>query len=233
MKLNQNTTLLVSLLLVGLCLSAQAAEENAVSASGNAAYVGLESQAINHTFEPGYRFANGSPNTNYTNNSYGFGLNLLAGYTFDLSDLTSLAVQVHGGGNNLSWDLNLPAPGHIKYEIPYTYGLSLLPSLRVSDKFSLVAEVGFNRGYIRQQKSTVSQTEGLYNFTQWTNGYTLGAGVMYDFNQKWHFSLLYHRTAYNKFSYDTHLQNGARAETVRDAPRVSSVGLSVTYSFGK
>jgi opacity protein-like surface antigen len=208
--------------LLFVCAVASAADKDPV-------YVGAELGYARTTFVPNYRTANGDPEGAYTDQADGAVFRLLAGYRLQLSGRFALSMQGHFGFAGATWDLDTTEPAHLEYKIPRMYGVSLLPAVRVAHRVSLCGEIGFERGYVQEQKT--SPVSSSYDFSKWTSGYAVGGGAIYDLNRRVNVSLLYRHISYAWISYTSHLPDGTLWEIVRDKPTISSVNVGVSYRF--
>jgi opacity protein-like surface antigen len=192
-------------------------------------YVGTEVGYAALKFTPRYSLADGTPDAGYTDRAEGIEFRMLAGYGVQLNKTFSLDLQTHFGLNSAVWDLDTAEPAHLEYKIPYTYGISLLPSARITEKASVSAEIGLEQGYIQEKKD--SSVSSSYNFSKWVSGYSLGGGASYDLSKHFKVSLLYRYRKYNHISYDTYFPDGTLSEMVEDRPSISSITVGMSYSF--
>jgi opacity protein-like surface antigen len=192
-------------------------------------YVGTELDYAALKFTPHYSYTSGAPDKGYTDRAEGIEFRMLAGYSVQLNKIFSLDFRTHFGLNNAVWDLDTTEPAHLEYKIPYTYGISLLPSARITDKASLLAEIGLEQGYIQEKKD--SPVSSSYNFSKWVGGYTVGGGASCDLSRHFKVSLFYRYREYNHISYDTHLPDGTLSEIVEDRPSIWSINIGMSYSF--
>lgn len=192
-------------------------------------YVGTELDYAALKFTPHYSYISGAPDNGYTDRAEGIEFRMLAGYGVQLNKTFSLDFQTHFGLNSAVWDLDTAEPAHLEYKIPYTYGISLLPSARITDKASLLAEIGLEQGYIQEKKD--SPVTSSYNFSRWVGGYSIGGGASYDLSRHFKVSLFYRYREYNHLSYDTHLPDGTLSEIVKDRPSIWSINIGMSYSF--
>ena len=192
-------------------------------------YVGAELGYSRTTYVPSYATSQGIPDAQYTDRAHGVDFRILAGYSVQLSKRVALSMEGHFGLTGATWHLDTDEPAHLEYKIPRTYGASLLPSVRVAGKFSLFGEIGFERGYIQEQKNSNITTS--YDFSKWTNGYAAGGGVIYDLSRRVRISLLYRHISWGQISYTSHLPDGSLSEIISDEPTISSVHVGVAYRF--
>lgn len=192
-------------------------------------YVGTELDYAAVKFAPHYSFMSGAPDKAYTDRADGAEFRMLAGYGWQLNNTFSLDFRTHFGLNSAVWELDTTEPAHLEYKIPYTFGISLLPSARIMSKVSLLAEIGLEQGYIHEKKD--SPVTSSYNFSKWVEGYSIGGGASYDLSRHFKASLLYRYMEYNHISYDTHLPDGTLSERVEDRPSMWSLNIGMTYSF--
>lgn len=192
-------------------------------------YVGTELDYATLKFTPHYSFISGAPDKVYRDSTAGIEFRMLAGYSWRLNKIFSLDLRTHFGLNSAVWDLHTTEPAHLEYKIPYSCGISLLPSARILDKVSLLVEIGLEQGYIREKKN--SPVSSSYNFSKWVGGYSIGSGASYDLSRHFEASLFYRYREYNHISYDTHLPGGTLSERVEDRPSISSINVGMSYSF--
>ncbi len=196
---------------------------NGMAAQGY--YVGAEIGREHVLYQPEYSFVNGTPNESYDNKADGLGGGLLAGYLWQTGTAFSIAVQGRLSAGDAVWELDIPEPASFRYAIPVNGALSLLPTFQVSKRVALFVEVGVALGKIEERKSATATS--MYDVGEWQPGGIAGAGVSFAVDDRWSVRIGYRRTWYKEFSYDTHLANGVRVETVSDQPvqGLTSIGL--------
>jgi opacity protein-like surface antigen len=208
--------------LLFVCAIATASDKNSVYAGAELGYAGT-------TFVPDYATVNGVPDAVYTDRAHGLEFRMLAGYRLQISRRIALSMQGHFGFTGATWALNTTEPAQLAYKIPRTHGVSLLPSVHVARKVSLCGEIGFERGYVQEKKTSPIQSS--YNYSEWTSGYAAGGGAIYDVNRRMKISLLYRHISYGSISYSSHLPDGTLWEIIKDTPTISSVNVGVSYRF--
>jgi opacity protein-like surface antigen len=193
-------------------------------------YAGADIGYVENDFEPAYVFASERAPLSYVNESDGAELGLYVGCAQQVAGRLSVAGQFRATLNNVEWTLSLPEePATFCYEIPYTLGLSVLPTLQITDSIWIFGELGLVSGRVREEKT--SSVRSSYDFDEARGGTVFGCGVGYNVTEEVTMSLQYRVTSYDSFSYRTFLPNGDWEETITDNPSTASYSLGCTYRF--
>jgi outer membrane immunogenic protein len=140
-------------------------------------------------------------------NPAGFVGGIFGGYGqyFDMYYLGG-EIFVNGSGAETSYTTTATAGGvtdsaYSKVSVGTSYGISLLPGVKLNDASLLYVRLGWNRAQIKGQSSLTTAT-GTYSTSNnnWSNGFNYGLGVESAFYQNWSARLEYTHTNYNSFS---------------------------------
>lgn len=192
-------------------------------------YVGVDVGSIDYEFTPTYSFVSGRPDTEFKNEASGTEIGLNGGYMQEISDLLSVGFQAHVSANDAEWTLTLPDPADFSYEQPYTWGLSLVPVIKLWKGTSLVLEAGLVQGSVKQKK--YGSPESNYDVEETIGGTLLGAGLSYALKDNMDVIIKYQRTDFFDFAYKTTSPDGALVETVWDDPIAESWRLGMVVRF--
>ncbi len=210
---------------VGILVAVAALASNATAGQW---YSGADVGYAQNEFRPSYVFVSGRAPETYKNDSDGAELGLYVGCAERVVNRLSIACQLRATLSSSEWTLSLPdEPATFSYEVPYTLGLSVLPTLQVTDNIWLFAELGLVSGLVNEQKT--SSTRSSYDFDEWRGGTLFGCGAGFSVTDVLTISLHYRVTSYDSFSYRTFLPNGDWEETVTDDPTTVSCSLACTY----
>ncbi len=219
--MNSQRWVLSAVIALGVVASKDAAAQNY--------YAGVEVGNEHVSFNPNYSFVSGATNRSFDNEASGTGVGVLAGYRWKVAPDFSISLQGRLSTSNADWKLDLAEPASLKYAIPVTAAVSLLPTFKVSEKISLFAEGGIAMGEIEERKSAVSTSR--YDVKEWQPGVVAGAGMSIAVDDQWSVHIEYRRTWYNELSYDSHLANGTHVETIRDKPIQSMLRIGLIREF--
>ena len=193
-------------------------------------YAGADVSDIKIKFEPQYAFANGRPDSSFTDWAYGEEVGVLGGYKIKLCHAADLAIQGRFAANNAEWTLSTDEPAELKYEMPYAYSIGLVPSCRIVKNLSVFAELAVGEGKISQEKSTPA-FDSSYDFNDWVGGYTVGGGLKYKVNPRIGVFAIYRFVNYDSYTFESHLPDGSVAEIISDSPSSYSVSAGVTVEL--
>ncbi len=186
--------------------------DEAVAGSGSW-FLGVDAAYVEQTFRPYYTYASSdsSPDQFY-NHSFGQSFGLHGGYRRHLFERMNLALQARMAFNNPEWELETDEPASLKYRIPYTHGLCLVPGFAVCSRVTIFAEAGVGQGCIQQTKESSSTTE--YNNTKWAAAYVLGGGIRIAMGLNFELQLSYRQTVFEHYGFDSNLPDGTVAEHI-------------------
>lgn len=215
------------------CMGAVVAVVGVLASQGVAAqyYLGVEAGHEHLDFEPKYRFVNGTPNESFENHANGAALGLLGGYHLLSTKDYALAVQGRLSVSNADWKLRLDEPASLRYDLPMNVAVSLLPTFRLSEKFSVFAEVGLALGKIREHKSTGNVNSSSYHEDKWRPGMVAGLGLSFALDERWSVRAGYRRTWYKDHDFNTYRANGTQVERVTSRVEQSSTTLALIRAF--
>jgi opacity protein-like surface antigen len=192
-------------------------------------YVGADIGAVDHEFTPTYAPCSGIPDVEFKNEDSGYLFGVNGGYMQEVCNIFSIGFQAHVSVNNSEWALNLPDPANFSYEQPYTWGLSVVPVIKLCKKSALVLEAGLIQGSVKEYKYGSLETN--YDVSETIGGTLLGAGISYELTDSMDVIVKYQRTDFSSFAYKTISPAGTQVETVWDNPTAVSWSLGIKHSF--
>lgn len=182
------------------------------------------------SFEPKYYFMDGSQPETFEDDQDGFVGSLRLGYRKPITDRFSLDLGADFIYQDAKWTMTLPEEqAHFAYEIPYTFGLTLIPGWSPAPRWRLFAELGLEYGNIRERKRTPLTSH--YDADEWVSGFLMGIGVGYQINDRIDLTLGYRQIRYSELRYKSYWPDGRHAETIEDSPRSDFTTLAVQYRF--
>lgn len=216
---------------LALCIAVTIAAPELLLADGW--FGGIEAGRVDHSFSPDYTFVDGSrPNSRFVNETDGFEIGLVGGYTKSLDERVGVDGLVRAGWNDAEWTLYLPSePAWFKYSIEYSLGASIRPHMEIISGVGLFLEAGLQMSYIEESKASPSADRTSYDASEWILGYTLGLGISASVNEDISVALLYREVEFNTLNYNAHLPDGTLVNTIKDDPTAESISLALTYTF--
>lgn len=192
-------------------------------------YVGADIGSIDYEFTPTYSFVSGRADAEFKNEASGTEIGLNGGYMQEICGWFSLGCQAHVSANDAEWKMSISEPANFSYEQPYTWGLSLVPTIKLCKKSSVVLEAGLVQGTIKEKK--YGSPESNYDVSETIGGTLLGAGISYRLSDNMDVLIKYQRTDFSEFAYRTTSTAGAHVETIWDDPTAESWRLGVVRRF--
>jgi outer membrane immunogenic protein len=131
---------------------------------------------------------------------------LFLGYGMYFSNLYYLGLEVFGNGSGASESHNFTASNGDSYNNKFTvggsYGISLLPGIKLSNATLGYIRLGYNRASMKgQETSTPAGTGGTYDSkSQWQGGFNYGLGMETYVYQNFSVRTEYTHTNYSSFS---------------------------------
>lgn len=200
-----------------------------LGAAAEGFYGGLEVARERLRFAPEYT-VNGIPDGGFVNRATGRAGSLFAGHRWAMSPTWSLALEARLSVSDTRWRLRIPdEPASLRYDIPYSAGVTVQPTIHVSDRVSLFIEGGLALGRIQERKS--GSPDSNYNERSWRPGLALGAGMNVRLGEAWSARFGYREARYREISYSSRDAGGNVVERIRDKPEQSSWYLGVLRSF--
>jgi opacity protein-like surface antigen len=192
-------------------------------------YVGARTGYMENIFTPDYTAATAGYHRSFYDKAYGLSLGLLSGYAWQFNQF-GISLQANVDANNAKWDLNQPTTqSYLEYKIPYNYGISVLPSYDLTSKLSVYAELGLQRGYIKEVKT--SALADSYSAKQTVTGVNFGGGLGYVLTDKIKLDFGYQQINYQSISYSAYNPDGAQIFSVKDEPYTRMFNLGIKYFF--
>ena len=115
-------------------------------------YAGVDVGYVEHQFTPAYSFVSGREDISYENESYGVEARVHGGYVQKINSRLSMGYNIHASANDAEWTLNIPEPANFKYEQPYTWGVSITPTIQFSECAGLLLEAGLVQGIVGEHR---------------------------------------------------------------------------------
>jgi len=194
-------------------------------------YLGIEAGREHLSFKPEYRFVSGAPNQTFDNRAVGSMAGVVGGFHWKTTQDFSLDVQGRLSTSNAAWQLALPEPSSLRYDLPVNVAISLLPAFRVSDKFTVFAEAGLALGKIRERKVTTNVAMSGYDEDKWRPGIVTGFGVSLALDDRWSLRAGYRRTWYKDHDFNTYRANGTQVEAVTSRVVQSTTIIGLIRKF--
>lgn len=194
-------------------------------------YLGVEAGREHLSFKPEYRFVSGAPNQTFDNRAAGSMAGVVGGYHWKTAKDFSLDVQGRLSVSNADWQLALPEPSSLRYDLPVNVAISLLPAFRVSEKITVLAEAGLALGKIRERKITTNVAMSGYDEDKWRPGIVAGFGVSLALDDRWSLRAGYRRTWYKDHDFNTYRANGSQVEAVTSRVVQSTTTIGVIREF--
>ena len=215
------STFALASLIAGLPLSGSASDGLFVQAGAGYGEV---------TFEPHYRFVDGSPSRAFRDQKQDGVKSLGVGYQKQLNDRISVGVSAEYIRQDVEWTLYLPSePASFSYEIPNTVGLMLTPAWHPTEDWRLFAELGAISGQLKERK--YSSVTSHYDADEWVGGVLVGVGVGYRFHDHLELTLGYRELRYGDLNYRSYLPNGTHRAHVEDSPTGKYTSIGLRYRF--
>jgi opacity protein-like surface antigen len=196
--------------------------------AGGTWYGGAEAGYTILKFEPQYTFMSERPDRHFTNRGYGAEVGAFGGYRFQLGERCDLGIQARFSGNNARWELNTDEPAHLEYEMPYGYGLSLVPAVKLCSRASLFGELGIGQVWVMEEKDGLADDVSRYKYEDWETGYIAGIGLRVAVNDRVSILALFRYAAYEDFSYRSKLPDGTPVEHIEDEIKSESFNVALS-----
>jgi len=212
-----------------LCAGLAAGLLTASAAQAEGFYGGFEIARERLRFSPHYYTPSGDPDNRYVNRAHGIAGTLCAGRRWTLSERWSLAGEARLNRSDTRWRERLGEPAALRYDIPYSAEIAVLPTWHATPRVALFLDAGIALGRIRERKA--DSPLSTYDERHWRAGLMLGAGMEVRLGEAWSVRAGYRRTRYRSMDYSTHDAGGAVVEHVRDRPQQSRWYAGLTRRF--
>lgn len=137
-------------------------------------------------------------------NSSGFIGGLFGGYGQYFNDWYYLGAELTGSYVNSSstWSANQSTNSYTnKFNAYSSWGLAVLPGLKVNVNSLLYVRLGYNWDRVKSQESfTTATTSGSTSTSKWSNGFVYGLGLESVVSGNWSVRTEYNRTNNNSFT---------------------------------
>lgn len=195
--------------------SAVLAISSSAALASSGPYVGFSAGAINNN----YKFSN-STETSNTPSSLGALANIFAGYGATLTQTIYLGGEVFANmGTGEAHDLTIVTDSTtLKVKNKYSYGVSIIPGLMVSDQTMIFARMGVVKTHFNTKQTSTTTT--ATNETSAMGG-QLGLGVETALNQNLSVRAEYDYTSYRAFT----------ALNTRIKPNSNQLLVGLVYKF--
>lgn len=182
-------------------------------------------------------FATFSSSSNPVTNAAGFVGGLMGGYGQYFNEMYYLGgeifVNTSGASQSStasSTDATTTASVYSKVSVGTSYGISLLPGVKLNDASLLYVRLGYNRARIKGQgTATVGTTSVAYSNNNWSSGFNYGLGIESSFYPNWSVRGEYTHTNYNSFSANA--TSGANSASTSLSPSDNQFMLGLIYHF--
>lgn len=197
-------------------------------------YGGVEMGHFEHQFTPTYTFVEpGTKPVTYDDRANGLNASLIGGYRCLPVYRVSLALQARATFYDNDWELNInnaDEVSHLKYDQPYSYLVSFVPGVFLTDDVVVYADLGIGQGYITEKKESLNSSS--YDFAEWVTGYSIGGGVSWEMTRQVSLFAVYRYTWYENFNYNSYLPDGRHWETItEDKVTTSSANVGIAVHF--
>lgn len=192
-------------------------------------YAGFEAARERLRFAPQYYTAAEVPDGRYINRARGTAGTLLAGHRWQLAADWSLAGEARLNFSDTRWRERLDEPAALRYDIPFSAELAVLPTWHAWPRVALFLDAGIALGRIRERKA--DSPFSTYDERRWRPGLVLGAGVQLRIADAWQLRLGYRETRYRALRYSSRDGAGDVVERIRDRPEQSRWYAGLTRSF--
>jgi len=174
-------------------------------------------------------------------NATGFVGGVYAGYGQYFNDIYYLGAEVFLNGSGASTNMTTTATdatddsvsSYTKVSVGTSYGISLLPGVKLNDAALLYVRLGYNEARIKGQQ-TVTVTEvgvGTGSFgmtrTNWRGGFNYGLGMEVAFYQNWSVRGEYTHTNYGSFNSNSTVNGISTSYSSSD----NQAMLGLSYHF--
>lgn len=212
-----------------LCVGLAATALTASGAQAEGFYGGFELARERLRFAPQYYTPAGEPDGRYINRTRGTAGTLLVGHRWPLSGDWSLAGEARLNFSDTRWRERLDEPATLRYDIPFSAELAVLPTWHASPRVALFLGAGIALGRIRERKS--DSPFSTYDTRRWRPGVVLGAGMQLQLGESWQLRMGYRETRYRALRYSSRDGAGDVVERIRDRPEQSRWYVGLTRGF--
>jgi outer membrane immunogenic protein len=175
-------------------------------------YLGLQAGYDSYRIRAGTTAVSGG--VSYTNNpvlnASGFVGGGYLGYGQYFNDVYYLGAEIFVNGSNANSASTASQTSiagvtnsvYSKVSVGTSYGISLLPGVKVNDASLLYVRLGYNRAHIKGQSQVVSNNVTLLDSStsSWRSGFNYGLGMEMAFYQNWSVRGEFTHTNYSSFS---------------------------------
>ena len=192
--------------------------------------IGVESGGIHNRYVPEYTQTDGSPSSQFVNRASGTEFSATAAYRQDVCSRFSMLYQGRIGYSDARWNLVVPTePSEFEYSTSWTWGLSLIPTVKMCRYAKVSLELGLVRGNMSEMKR--SSVDSSYDVDEWVTGYVWGCGLSFPLTERTELTVRYRSIAYENIFFKSYLPDGTHWETITDQPTSESYSAGLTYWF--
>jgi len=194
-------------------------------------YAGVEGGYSRLNFRTHYDYANQTPGDEFTDRAQGFEGGVIGGYRQFYSPWFSGALQGRVAFNRDEWRLDTDEPAHLKYDLPVTAGISVVPALHPVRELSVFAEIGVGEGYVREEKESFGAGVSAYNEARWVPGLIGGVGLHYEITRQVGLYAVLREAWFERLSFDSFTPDGQPCESIWSDARSESLNLGLSCTF--